>query len=109
MQRWRASTRDVLDACLVAVFRVGSVGTPDSPERRVEVSRIPARRASEGILPRLRVGLVSSGGLPMNMMALLSHCALSQVIGESAEGIMRTLSDRFSDRRHQLIDMLHRA
>src|SRR5438552_3833571 len=49
------------------------------------------------------------GGFPMNMMSLLSHCALSQVIGESAEKVMRTLNNRFSDRSHQVIDLLHQA
>ena len=45
----------------------------------------------------------------MSVVGLLSRCALSQVMGESAEGVMKSLSDRFSNRSHQLIDVLHKA
>jgi serine/threonine protein kinase len=45
----------------------------------------------------------------MNMMALLSHCALSQVLGDGAEGIMRTISDRFGDPRRELLELLHHS
>ncbi len=45
----------------------------------------------------------------MSMVWLLSRCALAQVIGESAEGVMKSLGDRFSGRSRQLIDVLHTA